>query len=96
MTALIAKFVVVAFVVVEFPVMTRLPLMVEEAVERKPARVVAPVNVAPEIVGDVPKTSAPVPVSSDNHPASCWEVEKREDVAASEYVPSVCPRRSCP
>ncbi len=33
----IARFVVVAFVVVELPVMTRLPLIVEEAVERNPA-----------------------------------------------------------
>lgn len=37
-----ASAVVVAFVVVEFPVMTRLPLMVEEALERKPVRVESP------------------------------------------------------
>ena len=53
-----------AFVVVEFPVITKLPLIVEEAVERKPASVVAPVRVAPEMVGEVPNTAAPVPVSS--------------------------------
>lgn len=60
----IASAVVVAFVVVALPVITKLPLMVEDAVERKPARVVAPVSDAPEIVGEVPNTAAPVPVSS--------------------------------
>ncbi len=70
----IAKAVVVAFVVVELPVITKLPLMVEEAEERKPARVVAPVRVAPPIVGEVPNTKAPLPVSSVTRAASSVEV----------------------
>jgi len=44
-----AKAVVVAFVVVELPTMTRLPLMVEEALLRKPA-VVSPPLKAIEVV----------------------------------------------
>ena len=53
---LMAKAVVVALVVVEFPVMTRLPFTVEEADERKP-----PVRVASEVTERVEESvAAPV------------------------------------
>ena len=70
----IARFVVVAFVVVEFPVMTRLPLIVEDAEERKPPEsverpvtptveenVAAPVTISVPVVVAPPRIVRPVP-----------------------------------
>ena len=61
----IARLVVVALVVVELPVMTRLPFTVEEAVERKPARVESPEaervvkEAAPPVIASAPTLIEP-------------------------------------
>ena len=77
-----ARAVEVALVVVELPVTTRLPLMVEEAEERNPAS-----------VGLMEKTRAPVPVSSPSNPARSADVcSEVEDSLALNVVQSVVER----
>ena len=81
-----ARFVVVALVPVAFP-KTKLPVSVVE--EKEPLEMEAP-----ESVGLVPKTTAPVPVSSESHCAKVADDEKRLEVAMAVKPPEEFPMMS--
>ena len=90
------RFVVVALVVVEFPVMTKLALMVEEALERKPVKVESPE--AERVVKEpAPPVMASAPTSMEPNPEVMEPVPRAPTVVKEEVktpVPSVVPERT--